>query len=261
VGAILGGTFKLAKIANSDYESKRVLRITTGSQDLDELLFGGIETHAITEIYGMSGTGKTQFCHTLSVIVQEYWQKGGLNGKALFIDTENTFRPERILSIARARGLGSTNILRNIIYVRIRSSFHLESILKTVPSIIDKDSKVRLLLVDSIIGYYRSKFSSPKLLPQRQQRLSRVFRGLSDTAQRYGVAVVVTNQINFGSSFTAKPAGGSIMDKFSTYRISLRRIGGGVGNIQAKIIKSQYHPEGKSYFKLCEKGIDDINRV
>jgi DNA repair protein RadA len=142
--------------------------------------------------------------------------------------------------------------------VRVRSSFHLESILEAIPSLIEKDSKIRLLVVDSIIGHYRSKFSGPKLLPQRQQRLRKLIYGLSDIAQKYGIAVVVTNQINFGSSLVAKPTGGSIIAKFSTYRISFRRIGDSDGNsIEAKITESSYHPEGRAFFKLSEKGIDE----
>lgn len=228
---------------------------------MDELLFGGIETHAITEFYGSSGTGKTQLCHTLAVIVQEHQQKGGLDGKTLYIDTDKTFRPERIVSIAHARSVDSTSILKNILCVKVLSSYHQESILKVIPSQLEKDSKIRLLIVDSVIGHYRAEFQGHDLLPERQQKLYRFMHTLSSIAQRYGIAVVVTNQVNFGNSYKAKAAGGHLMIHGSTHRISLRHLHKNSNNknkIVAKIVNSSYYPENEAYFTLGTKGIEDI---
>jgi DNA repair protein RadA len=225
---------------------KKVLRISTGSQNLDELLFAGIETDAITEFYGSSGTGKTQLCHTLAVIVQEHQQKGGLNGKALYIDTDNTFRPERIVSIAQGSGLDSTSILNNIVYVKVLSSYHQDSILRVIPSQLDKDSKIGLLIIDSVIRHYRTEFQGPQILPERQQKLYQFMHTLSSIAQRYRIAVVVTNQVNFTNSYIAKAAGGHIMIHGSTHRISLRRLhknNNSKNKIVAKIVNSSYYPE------------------
>lgn len=262
----LESTCKITKTKTADsYDNpdlrKKVLRISTGSRNFDELLFGGIETHAITEFYGSSGTGKTQLCHTLSVIVQEHQRKGGLNGKILYIDTDKTFRPERIVSIAHARGLDSTSILNNIVYVKVLSSYHQDSILKLIPSQLDKDTKIGLLIIDSVIRHYRTKFQGPELLPERQQKLYQFMHTLSSIAQRYGIAVVVRNQINFSNSYKAEPAGGHPMAHESTYRISLRRLQKNNNNknkIVAKIVNSPYHPENETYFTLGTKGIQDI---
>ncbi|MEM2593109.1 MAG: helix-hairpin-helix domain-containing protein, partial [Thermofilaceae archaeon] len=83
---------------------KAMQRVTTGSKALDSMLGGGVETQAITELIGEYGSGKTQICHTLCVTAQLPREQGGLEGTAIYIDTEATFRPERISQIAEARG-------------------------------------------------------------------------------------------------------------------------------------------------------------
>ena len=93
-----------------------VLRLTTGSKALDSILDGGLETQTITEFYGEYGSGKSQLCHQLCVNVQLPPERGGLNGAALYIDTENTFRTERIVQMARHLGLDPEQVVKNIIY-------------------------------------------------------------------------------------------------------------------------------------------------
>ena len=96
--------------------------ITTGSQKLDKLIGGGIESSSITEVYGEYRTGKTQLCHTLSVTAQLPRSKGGGNGKVLYIDTEGTFRPEKIAAIAERYDLPPQSVLDNILYARVHNS-------------------------------------------------------------------------------------------------------------------------------------------
>ncbi len=97
-------------------------KISTGTNALDMLFDGGIETQAVTEVYGEFGSGKTQFCHTMCVIVQKLKEEGGLDGGVLYIDTENTFRPERIVSIAKAKGLDPEKVLDRIIVAKAYNS-------------------------------------------------------------------------------------------------------------------------------------------
>ncbi|MEM3862166.1 MAG: helix-hairpin-helix domain-containing protein, partial [Thermoplasmatales archaeon] len=80
---------------------KEIRRLTTGSKALDELLGGGVETAAITEFFGEFASGKTQIMHQLAVNATLPLEKNGLAGEVLFIDTENTFRPERIVQMAK----------------------------------------------------------------------------------------------------------------------------------------------------------------
>ena len=109
--------------ASEIYKKRQSIgRITTGTNSLDSLLLGGIETQAITEVYGEFGCGKTQFCHALCVTVQKSLEEGGLAGGVLYIDTEGTFRPERIIEIAKVHNMDPSKALDNIIVARAYNS-------------------------------------------------------------------------------------------------------------------------------------------
>ncbi len=140
--------------------NKRKDRISTGSKSFDDLLGGGMETRAVTELYGEFGTGKTQLCHTLCIMVEQPASGGGLAAKAIYVDTENTFRPERIVSIAEARALDSRKALENVIVAKAYNSAHQELIIEEAGSVIE-DNNARLIIVDSAVAHYRAEFIGP----------------------------------------------------------------------------------------------------
>ncbi|HEV3432720.1 MAG TPA: DNA repair and recombination protein RadA, partial [Nitrososphaera sp.] len=148
---------------------KSLLRCSTGAKSLDELLLGGIETQAITEFYGEFGSGKSQICHTLCVTAQQPVEQGGLGSGAILIDTEGTFRPERVDQIARARGLDPSEILKKIAICKAYNSSHLELIVKSMGKYID-DFKAKMIIIDSIISLHRAEFAGRGTLADRQQR-------------------------------------------------------------------------------------------
>lgn len=230
-------------------------RISTGSKNLDDLFEGGIETRAVTEIYGEYGTGKTQICHTLCIQVQH--KKDGSGSKALYIDTENTFRPERIVSIALARNVDPDRTLENIIVAKAYNSAHQELILEEAGSVIDTNN-VKLLIVDSAVAHYRSEFLGRATLSERQQRLNKFMHILVRIAETYNVAVLATNQIQsspdaiFGDAFRA--TGGHVVAHTSTYRVYLKRSG---KNRIARMVDSPYHREREVLFRLSEHGVAD----
>lgn len=236
---------------------KQEERISTGSKNLDDLFIGGIETGSVTEIYGEYGTGKTQLCHTLSVLVQQSRSQGGLNGKAIYIDSENTFRPERIVSIANARNLNPYKSLENIIVAKAYNSAHQELILEETGPVIDSNN-VKLLIVDSAVAHYRAEFLGRATLSERQQKLNKFMHVLVRIAETYAVAVLATNQIQsspdaiFGDAY--KPAGGHVVAHTSTYRVYLKRSG---KNRIARMVDSPYHPESEVLFTLSELGVTD----
>jgi DNA repair protein RadA len=252
----------------------KIQRISTGSDSLDGLLCGGIETHTLTEFYGPSGVGKTQLCHTLTVnsILNKMQQNKKLD-KVVYMDTEAKFRPERLDSIAQARGFDLDSDLRinwlsHVLCVNAMTAVQQELILKNriVPLLNTQDenetqNKIVLLIVDSVIHNYRAEFLGQNTLPERQQKLYQFMNQLSCIAQAYGIAVVVTNQVNNSCKNnimnSSRPTGGNIMNHTSTYRISLERLAGG-NRIIARITKSPYHNESEAYFMLTEKGIEDI---
>lgn len=236
---------------------KAIDRISTGSKNLDDLLGGGIETWAMTEFYGEFGSGKSQICHTLCVTVQLPKGEGGLDGGAVYIDTEGTFRPERIAEIAEARGFDSEKVLSRITVARAYNSAHQELIVKELGRVLEPN-KVKLVILDSAVAHYRAEFLGRATLAERQQRLNRFMHQLLRTAEMYSVAVVVTNQVQaapdsfFGDP--TRPTGGHVVAHTSTYRIYLRKA---AKNRIARMVDSPYHPERDVVFMLDEKGVDD----
>jgi len=162
-------------------QRKKVGKITTGSQALDELLGGGVETQSITEAYGPFGSGKSQIGFQLSVNVQLPPDKGGLNANCLFIDTEATFRPERISQIAIALGLDSNQTLKNIYVARAYNSDHEIFLVEKANEIIE-NKKIRLLIIDSLTSHFRADYVGRGELAPRQQKLNKLLHNLQRLA-------------------------------------------------------------------------------
>jgi DNA repair protein RadA len=243
--------------ANEIYEKRKLeYRISTGSKNLDELLDGGIETRAITELYGEYGTGKTQICHTLCVTVQQSKAEDNIS-RALYIDTENTFRPERIASIASARKIDPRVALENVIVAKAYNSSHQEVIIQESPNVINLHN-IKIMIVDSIVSHYRAEFLGRSVLSERQQRINRLLHILLRIAETCKIAVVITNQIQsspdaiFGDP--NKATGGNVMAHTSTYRLYLKKAG---KNRIARMVDSPYHLEREILFALNEQGIGD----
>ena len=199
----------------------------------------------------------TQICHTLCCMVQQPIGDGGLDGGVVYIDTEGTFRPERVSEIATSRGYDPDVILSRIMVARAYNSAHQELIVKDLGRIIEKN-KVKLVIVDSAVAHYRAEFLGRGTLAERQQRLNRFMHAILRTAEVYNIAVVMTNQVQSApDSFFGDPTratGGHVVAHTSTYRIYLRKAG---KNRIARMIDSPYHPERDAVFMLDERGIDD----
>jgi len=236
---------------------KNIERISTGSKNFDELLGGGIEVTALTEIYGEFGSGKTQICHTSSVMVQQKRSEGGLEGGVIYIDTENTFRPERIVSISKSRNIDYIKVLENIIVAKAFNSAHQELIIQEIGNIIESKN-IKLLVLDSAISHYRAEYLGRGTLSERQQKINKLMHMLIRICETYKIAIILTNQIQsapdsvFGDPF--KPAGGNIIAHSSTYRIYLKKAG---KNRIARIVDSPYHAEIEALFSLGEEGVTD----
>ncbi|RLE53913.1 MAG: DNA repair and recombination protein RadA [Candidatus Methanomethylicota archaeon] len=249
-------------ITADEYLERRLSigKITTGCRALDELFGGGIETGAITEFVGEFGSGKTQLAHQLSVTVQLPLEEGGLDGAALYIDTEGTFRPERILQIAPRFGLDGRDALRRIVFARAYNSDHQMLIVDEVPRVIE-ERNVKLIVVDSLISHFRGEFPGRENLALRQQKLNRHIHQLLSLADAYNLAIVVTNQVmSDPAAFYAnptKPTGGHVLAHGCTYRVWLKKAKG--GKRVARIFDSPVHPEAEAEFKISEDGIVDVN--
>ena len=232
-------------------------KISTDTNALDMLFDGGIETQAVTEVYGESGSGKTQFCHTMCVNVQKPKDEGGLDGGVLYIDTEGTFRPERIVSIAKAKGLDPEKVLDRIVVAKAYNSSHQELIMEEVGPVIEKNN-IKLIVVDSAVGLFRAEYLGRGTLSVRQQRLNRFMHLLTRTAEIYNIAAIATNQVMaspdtfFGDP--TRPVGGNVVAHTSTYRVYFKKSG---KKRIARMVDSPHHPEQEVLFILTEAGVSD----
>ena len=258
-GLVEGGLIQKDFVsANELYKKRQTIgKITTATEALDTLFAGGIETQALTEVYGEFGCGKTQFCHTMCVQVQKSKQEGGLEGGVLYIDSENTFRPERIVSIAQANGMDPEKVLDNIIVARAYNSSHQILILEEASTLI-KEHNIQLVVADSAVGLFRSEYLGRGTLATRQQKLNKFVHLLVRLAETYNIAAIATNQVMsspdqmFGDP--TKPVGGNVVAHTSTYRVYLKKSG---KKRIARMVDSPHHPEMDVIFALGEAGVID----
>lgn len=245
--------------ADSVFERRKSIgKIKTGSDALDELLGGGVETMAITEMYGKFSSGKSQLGFQLVVNVQKSPEEGGLGGGVLFVDSEATFRPERIAQLAEAQGMDTQSVLKNIHIARAENSDHQIILLERAEEKIEKEN-IKLIVVDSLTSHFRADYLGRGALGERQQKLNKHVHTLQKLAEKYNLAVYVTNQVMdnpgilFGDPTT--PIGGHVLAHMSTYRLYVRKSKD--DKRIARLVDSPNLPEGEAVFKVTPKGLTD----
>ncbi|MBI4360140.1 DNA repair and recombination protein RadA, partial [Candidatus Micrarchaeota archaeon] len=230
---------------------KLIEKATTGSSELDLLIGGGVETQAITEVFGRFGSGKSQIGFQLCVNAQLPKEKGGLGGSVAFIDTESTFRPERIVQMAEAQGLDPQTVLSNIHVARALNSDHQMLLVEKLEPLI-REKGIRLIVVDSLTAAFRADYLGRGELAERQQKLNKHIHQLLRYADQFNVAVYVTNQVMdrpdilFGDP--TAPIGGHVLAHTSTYRLYVRR--SKEDRRIMKLVDSPNLPDGEIVFRV-----------
>ena len=239
---------------------ENIIKISTSSNAFDKLLGNGIETGAITECFGQYGSGKTQIAHQLAVNVQLINDGTGKDPVAVFIDTENTFRPERIIQFAKFLNLDPDKILKNIKVARAYNSDHQMLLAEKVEDLIKKQGlNVKLIVMDSLTAHFRAEFVGRGTLADRQQKLNKHMHVLMRIADAHNLCVYCTNQVMarpdmfFGDPIEA--IGGNIVAHNSTFRVYLRK--GKKGSRVAKLVDSPSMPDGECAFYITTDGIKD----
>lgn len=249
-------------------DEEKICRITTGSKELDNLLLspslqgkerGGVESMLITEAFGKFSSGKSQIGFELAINVQLPKEEGGLDGAAIYFDSENTFRSTRIKEICVARGLDPEKILPNIYVSRVVSTDHLQNLLIKAEEYV-RDKNVRLIVVDSIIAPFRREYRGREELPKRQGALNDVLTSLQNISNIYNIPIYVTNQVmdnpdGFLFSDPTLPVGGNIL-AHATCRLYLMRKKD--NRRLAKLVDSSCLPQGEALFQITNKGIEDV---
>jgi DNA repair protein RadA len=251
VGSFESGTLLLER-------RKKLGRISTNSKALDELLGGGAETGAITEFAGEFGSGKTQLAHQIAVEAQLPVDQGGLEAETVYIDTESTFRPERIVEMSKGLGLDPATVLTKIHIARAFNSNH-QMLLVAKAQELARAHPIRLIVVDSLTAHFRAEYAGRGELAPRQQQLNKHLHELLRFADTYNAAVVVTNQVMarpdilFGDP--TRPIGGNIVAHAATYRVYLRK--SKPPKRIARLIDSPNLPEGEAVFSVTGEGVRD----
>lgn len=235
---------------------ERVMKISLGVKDFDRVMGGGFETGSITECFGQYGSAKTQIAHQLAVNV--YAEDP--TAVTVFIDTENTFRPERIIQFAQGRGLEGKDVLKNIRVAKAYNSDHQMLLAEKVEDLIKGGLNVRLVVVDSLTAHFRAEFVGRGMLAERQQKINKHMHVLSKLADMYNLCVYVTNQVMAKpDAFFGDPTeaiGGHIVGHNSTFRIYLRR--GKKGSRVAKLVDAPNLPDDEAVFMVTESGLIDV---
>ena len=238
-----------------DYAKKRlrVFRIKTGAKSFDDMLGGGFESGFVTEIYGWPGAGKSQTCHLIAV-------RGAIEGKSIFIDSENSFRTERIIEIAKSNGLDPDKVMKNIFVSRSYNSSHQMLLMDEVEKMVQKDNSFKVLIIDSLTSHFRSDYTARGQLAERQQKLNKHLHQIVKLADLYNLVVIMTNQVMAQPVMTygdpVKPIGGFILGHMSGVRVYLRP--GKKGSIKAKMHDSPYLPDAECNFAIVTKGLEEV---
>ncbi|WP_136717442.1 DNA repair and recombination protein RadA [Halorientalis salina] len=269
---------------------EQIGKLTWGVDEVDELLGGGVETQSITEVYGEFGAGKSQVTHQLAVNVQLPKEHGGLEGSAIFVDSEDTFRPERIDQMVRGHddevlaaamelhGLVGEDeeadptdegLLEDLVEVML-DNIHVAKAFNSNHQILlaekakelasesqDDEFPVRLLAVDSLTAHFRAEYVGRGELAERQQKLNKHLHDLMRVGDLNNTAVVVTNQVasNPDSFFgdPTQPIGGNILGHTSTFRIYLRKSKGNKRIV--KLVDAPNLPDGEGVMRVEEGGL------
>ena len=261
---IIGGAKKMANIGGfvsggALLERRReVLKLTSKVESIDDLLGGGFETQALVEVYGAFGSGKTQIGHQLAVNCTLPLEEGGFDGDVFYIDTEDTFRPERITQMARGHGLDPEQVLSRIHVARAYNSAHQMLLVDEIKRM-SKGLNVKMIIVDSLTSHFRAEFIGRGMLANRQQKLNRHLKDLKQLADVNNALVLVTNQVHSKPDAMwgdpTKPVGGHVLAHASTFRLYLRKAKG--GQRIARLVDSPNLPDGECVYQVTQEGLRD----
>ena len=268
---------------------EQIGKLTWGVGEVDELLGGGVETQSITEVYGEFGAGKSQVTHQLAVNVQLPSEHGGLEGSAIFVDSEDTFRPERIEQmllglpdeviadtmvfhgVAEEGDADPTDeTLQEALIESVLDKIHVAKAFNSNHQILlaekaqeiasesqDEEFPVRLLCVDSLTAHFRAEYVGRGSLAERQQKLNKHLHDLMRVGDLNNTAVLVTNQVSanpdsfFGDP--TQPIGGNILGHTSTFRLYLRK--SKEDKRIVRLVDAPNLPDGEAVMRVDEDGL------
>lgn len=211
-------------------------KISTGSYDLNKWLYGGYEKDIITTIYGNAGSGKTNFCLTASVSMAK---KGN---KVIYIDSEGGFSLDRIKQLIGEED-NKENINENILLLKPTSFSEQKQIFASLVSLINENSNIGLIIVDSMTMLYRLEIGNSFEEQDKDikikyinRELASQLRTLAEIARKRNIPIIITNQVYFefiknreaymNQEREVKMVGGDLLKYWSKCLIELKNEGG-----------------------------------
>jgi len=235
---------------------EKVFRVSTGSTELDRVLGGGVESGSITEAFGQMGSGKSQLAHILVVNCLQMFPKS----KVVFIDTEGTFRPERIKQLAKARKLDEEDVMKRTIVGIAQNSDHQMLLAEKAGEMMGaKTEDVKMIIVDSLTANFRVEYLGRGTLANRQQKINKHMHVLSKLATTYNCVAFVTNQMMSSPQaygISELPIGGNIVGHNSCTRMWMKRSSKNTRKI--KLIDSPHLKDDEVTIGVVEEGFVDI---
>jgi DNA repair protein RadA len=204
------------------FEKFKLVKISTGSSNFDQLLGGGLPVSSITDVYGAAGTGKTQFAFQNAVMTCAKMKEVNAGvPSVVFVDCTGSFRPERIVDIAENRSLDSDEILRGISTISVR---HVKKQVQVGEQIYSNAlfSNCRLLIIDDVTSNFVIEYGEEEVA-SRQTALAMYMRSLSYLAQRKGISVLLTNSVRSRGDEGEGETTGEVLSQFSLHRMQLSR--------------------------------------
>ena len=242
-----------------DENQNQLDKITTGSDNFDSILGGGVPCEYITEFYGKNSSGKSQTMMSLAVNVQLPKEKGGLDKGSVVIDTESAVLTERIREIATAKGLDPGEVLEDTYIAQTIDSNDLADKVKEAKNLCSQED-IGIVIIDSISSHYRAEYAGREELTERQDSIGEVIKDLKELIRTQGVAVAYTNQVyqNPGGGYGDNTIawGGNIIGHNSTFRVYLQDRQSNGWN--AKLMDSPGLAQQDVYFDIDEQGVKDV---
>ncbi|TKX55978.1 DNA repair and recombination protein RadA, partial [Halorubrum sp. SS7] len=253
--------------------------------EVDDLLGGGIETQSITEVYGEFGSGKSQVTHQMAVNVQLEPENGGLDGGCIFVDSEDTFRPERIDDMVRGlddeilademerreiEGTPSDEEALEELVEAFLDQIHVAKAFNSNHQILlaekakelageheETEWPIRIVCVDSLTAHFRAEYVGRGELAERQQKLNKHLHDLMRLGDLYNTAILVTNQVASNpDSYFGDPTqaiGGNILGHASTFRIYLRKSKGDKRIV--RLVDAPNLADGEAVMRVQNEGL------
>jgi DNA repair protein RadA len=251
------GFYKEGKLANKDKNKDTIFPLN--SENINEILEGGFHLGKLYLLFGEFATGKSQICHNLCVQVYGGLKEGKIQCNIIFIDTENTFRPKRIVEISENEGRDYKEVLNSI---KVLNAPNTESIFLILNKL-EKESymnSVKMIVIDSLTNHIRVDLGNDNISNIKvRETLIKILQKIRELKNKFNLLVVITSQVkglpSNISGFTIKPILEYIINEYVEESILLSRSDDGIR--YAFLMNSCSLPENNVEFRIAKEGIID----